>query len=83
MVTKDSPSESIFTYIQSILSHYELPAVFELLSNPPSREAWKRLLNCKVHDMVEAAWKADVESKSFTKYLNPLVLNVGSIYGPL
>ena len=80
---KDSPSESIFTYIQSILSHYELPAIFELLSNPSSREAWKRLLNCKVHDMVEAAWKADVESKSFTKYLNPLVLNVGSIYGPL
>ena len=27
---------------------------------------------------IEAAWKADVESKSFTKYLNPLVLNVGS-----
>ena len=28
--------------------------------------------------MVEAAWKADIESKSSTKYLNPLVLNVGS-----
>ena len=28
--------------------------------------------------MVEAAWKADIESKPPTKYLNPLVLNVGS-----
>ena len=28
--------------------------------------------------MVEAAWKADIDSKSSTKYLNPLVLNVGS-----
>ena len=28
--------------------------------------------------MVEAAWKADIESKSSKKYLNPLVLNVGS-----
>ena len=28
--------------------------------------------------MVEAAWKADTESKSSTKYLNPSVLNVGS-----
>ena len=71
VVMKDSPSESIFTYIQSILSHYDLPSVFELSSNPPSKEAWKRLLNCKVHDMVEAAWKADIESKSSTKYLNP------------
>ena len=59
VVMKDSTSESIFTYIQSILSHFELPSVYELLSNPPSREAWKRLLNCRVHDMVEAAWKDD------------------------
>ena len=51
VVMKDSPSESIFTYIQSILSHYDLRSVFELLSNPPSKEAWKRLLNCRVHDM--------------------------------
>ena len=29
MVIKDSPSESIFIYIQSILSHYGLPSVFE------------------------------------------------------
>ena len=78
VLMKDSPSESISTYIQGILSHYELPSVFELLSNPPSREVWKRLLNCNVYDMVEAAWKADIESKSSTKYLNPLVLNVGS-----
>ena len=78
VIMKDSPSESIFTYNQGILSHYDLPSVFELLSNPPSKEAWKRLLNCKVHDMVEAARKADIESKSSTKYLNPLVLNVGS-----
>ena len=28
--------------------------------------------------MVEAAWKADIESNSSTKYLNPSVLNVGS-----
>ena len=31
-----------------------------------------------IRDMVEAAWEADIESKSSTKYLNPFVLNVGS-----
>ena len=71
-IMKDSPSECIFTYIQSIL-HYELSSVFELLSNPPSREASKGILNCRVHDMVETAWKADIESKSATKYFKPFV----------
>ena len=68
----------LFKILADVISHYDLPSVFELLSNPPSKEAWKCLLNCKVHDMVEAAWKADIESKSSTKYLNPSVLNVGS-----
>ena len=65
VVMKDSPSERIFTYIQS---HYELPSVFELLSNSPSGEAWKRILNCRVHAIVEAAWKADIGNKSSTRY---------------
>ena len=77
VVMKDSPCE-IFTYIQSTWSHYDLPSVFELLAKPPSKEAWKHLLNRKVHDMVEALWKSDIESKSSTKYLNPLMLNVDS-----
>ena len=34
---KDSPSESIFTYIQSILSHYDLPFVFGSLTYPHSK----------------------------------------------
>ena len=75
---KDSPCESIFTYIQSSLSHYDLPSVFELLTKPPPKEAWKRILNRKMHDTVEALWKFDIESKSSTKYLNPLMLNFDS-----
>ena len=69
VVVKDSPSERIFTYIQSILSHYELPSVFELLSNSSSREAWERILNCPVHAMVKAAWRADIEKKVIHKIL--------------
>ena len=39
VVMKDWASESTFTYIQSILNHYDLPSVLQLLSNPPSKEA--------------------------------------------
>ena len=78
LVMRESPRESIFTHIQSISAHYGLPSVFELLNDPQAKEAWKCTLNHKIHDMVKASWKSDIECKSSTKYLNANVLNVGS-----
>ena len=78
LVMRESPRESIFTHIQSITDQYGLPSVFELLNDPPAKEAWKCTLNHKIHDMVKASWKSDIECKSSTKYLNANVLNVGS-----
>ena len=45
-------------------------------------------LTKKIHDMVKASWKSDIECKSSTKYLNVNELNGGrlvtvTIYGPL
>ena len=78
LVMRESPRESIFAHIQSISAQYGLPSVFELLNDPPAKEAWKCTLNHKIHDMVNASWKSDIDSKSSTKYLNENVLNVGS-----
>ena len=78
LVMKDTPRESIFTHIQSILDRYDLPSVFDLLNCPPTKEAWKSTLNHKINDMVQKFWRSDIESKSSTKYLNPNVLCVGS-----
>ena len=75
---RESPRDSIFTHIQSISAQYGLPSVFELLNDPPSKEAWKCTLNHKIHDKVKTSWKSDIECKSSTKYLNANVLNVGS-----
>ena len=70
LIMRESPRESIFTHIQSILAQYGLPSVFELLNDPPAKEAWKCILNHKIHDMVKGSWKSDIECKSSTKYLN-------------
>ena len=78
LIMRESPRESIFTHSQSILAQYGLPFLFELLNDPPAKEAWKCTLNHKIHDMVKASWKSDIECKSSTKYLNENVLNVGS-----
>ena len=47
LVMRESPRESIFTHIQSISAQYGLPSVFELLNDPPAKEAWKCTLNHK------------------------------------
>ena len=54
LVMKDTPRESIFTHIQSILDRYGLPSVFELLNSPATKEAWKCTLNHKINDMVSS-----------------------------
>ena len=75
---RESPRESMFTHIKSILVHYGLPSIFELLDNPPTKAVWKCTLNHKIHEMVEMFWKSGIKSKSSTKYLNPGVLKIGS-----
>ena len=77
LVMRDSPRKSIFTHIKSILVHYGLPSIFELLDSLPSKAVWKCTLKHKIHEMVETFWKSDIESKSSTKYLNPGVMKIG------
>ena len=58
--------------------YYGLLSIFDLLDNPPTKAEWKCTLNHRIHEMVESGWKADFESNSSTKCLNPSVLSIGS-----
>ena len=51
LLMRDAPQESIFTYIKSILEYYDLPSIFGLINNPPTKAEWKRTLNHKIHDI--------------------------------
>ena len=64
LVMRESPRESILTHIQSISALYGLPSVFELLNDPPAKEAWKCTLNHKIHDMVKASYGSLILSAS-------------------
>ena len=77
IVMKDFPDKSMFTHIQCLLDLYDLPSVFELMSNTLPKLEWKNTLNRKIHEMVEQSWKSDIATKSSTKYLNADVLKVG------
>ena len=78
IVIQDFPDKNMFTHIQCLLDHYDLPSVFELMSNILPKLEWKNTLNRKIHEMVEQSWKSDITTKSSTKYLNADVLKVGT-----
>ena len=50
---------------------------YAALSNPPSKNEWKRVMNTAVNKAVEEGWQQDVKSKSSLKYVNVDSLKVG------
>ena len=71
LAMKDSQEKSWFNYIKSILETYNMPSIYSLFDEQPSKSNWKKLLNQSVHSHVEALWKSEVESKNSLKYVNP------------
>ena len=63
-----------------IIYMYNLPSIFQLLSNPPSKNEWKRVMNTAVNKAVEDEWQQDAKSKSSLKYVNVDSLKVGRTY---
>ena len=77
IVMKDVKDKSWFMFVREILHMYDLPSIFQLLSNPPSKNEWKRVMNTAVNKAVEEGWQQDVKSKSSLKYVNVDSLKVG------
>ena len=77
IVMKDVKDKSWFMFVREILHMYNLPSIFQLLSNPPSKNEWKRVMNTAVNKAVEEGWQQDVKSKSSLKYVNVDSLKVG------
>ena len=77
LAMKDPNENNWFNYIRSILETYNMPSVFTLFHQEVSKSEWKRLLNNSINSHVDASWKAEVESKSSLKYVNPYILKFG------
>ena len=77
LVMKDENDKSWFMFIRKTLSIYNLPSIFQLFNDPPSKYEWNRLLNNAVHSIIEAYWNENIKSKSSLKYVNSDSLKVG------
>ena len=67
LVMKDENDKSLFMFVRGILKLYNLPSIFQVLNNPPSKAEWKKILNNAVNSTIEASWKQDIKDKSSLK----------------
>ena len=75
LAMKDPNWKSWFNYIRSFVETYNMPSVFTSFHQEISKSEWKRLLNNLINSYVEVSWKAEVESKTSLKYVNPDILS--------
>ena len=80
IVMKDENDTSWFMYVRKILGLYNLPSIFELFNNPPSKNEWKRIMNNAVNNTIEANWDMDSKNKTSLKYINKDSLKVGKCH---
>ena len=80
IVMKDENDKSWFMYVRKILGLYNLPSIFELFNNPPSKNEWKRIMNNAVNSTIEANWDMDIKNKTSLKYINKDSLKVGKCH---
>ena len=77
---KDFEDKSWFNLIRQILDNYGQLSIFYLFDQRFSKEEWKKILSSAVHGHIEAMWRAEVNKKPSSKYVNPDTLKVGSVH---
>ena len=77
LAVKSFKSNSWFMKVRKILSKYDLPSIFDLLNNPPTKLEWK----ASVNDAIRAYWNeeiiADAKARSSLKHLNVSKIQIG------
>ena len=74
---KDVKDKSWFIFVWKILHMYNLPSVLQLLSNPPSKNEWKMVMNTAVNRSIEEGWKQDVKKQVLPQVYLCKLLKVG------
>ena len=69
-VTKKNSSKSLVNIIKNRLYTYNLPTLFDLYINPPTKKAWKRMVKDAVVNLARRNIKEAAENKSSLRYLS-------------
>lgn len=70
LAVKPIQDSSFFSRVRGLLLLYKLPSAYSILTNTPTKNAWKKMLKQAVNEHVELKWRCGLEEKSSLKYIN-------------
>ena len=70
LAIKEEESKSWFIYIRKTLNKYDLPSAYDLLSSPPTRNAWKSAIKEAVNNYWRNEWTLTKSSKNSLRFLS-------------
>ena len=80
VVMKDNTSCSTVTYVKELLAIYDLPSVYDLLTDKPSKYAWKKLVTAQLRARWTKLIQREAELKPTLKFLNISAFRVGELH---
>ena len=79
LAVKDDDSKSWISTVKKLLYKYGLPSAHDLLTEPPSKEIWKRSVKKAIANHYEAELKTEAIKQNSCRYVD---LNACSLYTP-
>ena len=70
LAVHDINSQSLVSKARRLLHIYDLPTLYTLQRDKPSRSIWKKLHNTAINSRITELWREDISSKSSLKYIN-------------
>jgi hypothetical protein len=77
LAVKSASSKSWFRYVDDILIKLQLPDAHSILANPPSKAAWKKMVDKAISHYYETYYKNDAEERGLSsiQYLSAKTLD--------
>ena len=70
LAMKNMKSNSWCTQVRKLLDQYDLPSAYELASNTPAKDVWKKLVKKKVNEFWHEQLMEEAQQMKTLKYLN-------------
>ena len=83
LAMKDNKSSSWTVYIKLLLQKYNLPALPDIIDNPPSKAVWVRIIKKSVHQWWTDYFQEAASSMSSLAYVNVKKCNTRTLHASL
>jgi hypothetical protein len=83
LALKNVTSCSWINTVKALVTRYDLPSIYQLFMNPPSKHMWKRMLRQNIASHVTCRLRLEASRKTTLRYLNVEACNPGQLHPSL